>query len=128
PTFVPLDPGVRPVAAERDARYQAVACKVGCDVGAAVAPSSPNPPTNLAGSLAGNTLTLTWTAPAADDTHLAATSYMVELGTTSGGTQIVNIETAGAGTTFQWPVPSGTTVYGRVRGNNSSGVGDPSNE
>jgi Hydrazine synthase alpha subunit middle domain len=79
-------------------------------------------PTNLqVQSVVGNTVTLQWTAAA------AATGYLVEGGTTPGGT-MGQIPTGSANTIFSFPSPSGV-LYLRVKALGANGApGAASNE
>lgn len=91
----------------------------------AALPGAPDPPTNLAFSLAGSTLTLTWTAPAGG---AAATEYVLEAGTVSRSTDTANFSTGSADTSFSTPFNSRTTFFIRVRAANAAGVSLPSSE
>jgi hypothetical protein len=117
------------------------ACASGEDPGPAptaptpppTAPPTPTPPpstscrpgaaTNLAASLSGSTRTLTWTAGP------SATDYDIQIGTTSGGSELVRDNTTHTNYTFTGG-GSGTTstFYARVHSHNSCGSGPPSVE
>lgn len=96
------------------------------------APPPPPPPSNsclpgaatgLTSTLVGSTRTLTWTAGS------NATAYDVQIGYTSGGSEIVRDTTTH--TNYQWTGGgSGTsgTFYARVHSHNSCGSGPPSAE
>lgn len=89
-----------------------------------VAPA-PNAPTNLAASVSGSTVTLTWTAPASGE---SVSSYVVEAGSTSSATNLANFDTGrSAASLVATDVPVGT-YYVRVRASNLTGRGAPSNE
>ncbi len=80
----------------------------------------PAAPTNLAASVSGSTVSLTWTAPAG-----AVTSYVLEVGTGAG---LANLGTLAIGATPSLVipgVPAGTYVL-RVRAITSAGSGAPS--
>ncbi len=80
----------------------------------------PAAPTNLASSLSGNTVSLSWTAPAG-----AVTGYVLEAGTSAG---LANLGTLRLGATPSLVVPgvpAGTYVL-RVRAITSAGSGAPS--
>ena len=80
----------------------------------------PAAPTNLAASVSGSTVSLTWTAPAG-----AVTSYVLEAGTAAG---LANLGTLSIGATPSLVipgVPAGTYVL-RVRAVTSAGSGAPS--
>lgn len=127
PTFVPLQAAGTTAAGRPDA-LDAVTCAVGCQISAAAVISAPNAPTALAASLSGTSLTLTWTAPATDESHAAATGYTVEQGTSSGATDLLAASIGSTATTYTNTVAAGTTVYARVRGTNTFGASDPSTE
>jgi hypothetical protein len=78
---------------------------------------------NLTSSLSGSTRTLTWSAGA------NATDYDIQIGTTSGGSDLVRDNTTH--TNYTWTGGgSGTTntFYARVHSHNSCGSGPPSVE
>lgn len=83
----------------------------------------PNPPGNLAASVNGNTVTLTWQTPVADG---MTTSYVLEAGSSSGASDLFNADVGNANS-LQATAPNGT-YYARVRGRNPCGIGGPSNE
>jgi hypothetical protein len=86
----------------------------------------PGPPVSLTHTFDATTrrLTLTWGAPG---TGCPATSYLVEAGTTTGGTNIAQFPHGSTSFTHA-PVPDGL-YYLRVRGVNAVGAGlVPSNE
>jgi len=87
-------------------------------VGAAGA--APGTPANLSSTWSGSTVTLTW-APSQ-----GATSYSLEVGSTSGASNLGMFDVGGV-TSFSTPVPAGR-FYVRVRGLNPSGASAPSNE
>ena len=83
----------------------------------------PGAATNLSSSLSGSTRTLSWTAGA------NATDYDIQIGFTSGGSEIVRDNTTH--TNYQWTGGgSGTngTFYARVHSHNSCGSGPASAE
>jgi len=83
----------------------------------------PGPASNLSWTHSGSTRILTWTAGA------NATAYDVQIGTTSGGSEILYDRTTG--TSYTWTGGgSGTsnTFYARVHSHNSCGSGPPSPE
>lgn len=128
PMFVPLRASAAGGAAKAGGVYDTIACAVGCRISAAVAISAPNAPTNVASSLSGATLTLTWTAPLNDTTHAAPTAYTVEIGSGAGLTNIVNVSTGGTATIYTTTVATNTALFVRVRATNASGASDPSAE
>ena len=83
----------------------------------------PGAATNLASVQSGSTRTLTWTAGA------NATDYDIQIGYTSGGSELVRDNTTH--TNYTWTGGgSGTngTFYARVHSHNSCGSGSPSAE
>ena len=85
----------------------------------------PNAPSNLAFSLSGSTVVLTWSPPAPGPT---TTSYVLQAGSGPGLSNIVSFNTGSTATTFTATnVPAGT-YFARVRASNGDGAGAPSNE
>ena len=85
--------------------------------------AAPNPPQNLAATVTGNTVTLTWTPPTAGD---APTSYLVVAALSPSGVAIAALPVAA--TTLVVPnVPNGI-YYVNVRAVNVDGLSGPSNE
>jgi predicted phage tail protein len=94
-----------------------------CTAGACF--SAPNPPTGLTGVVSTVATTLMWNVPATGPTP---TSYVIEAGTSAGGTDVVVFDTLSTATTFVAPgVPNGS-YFVRVRSRNSVGTSSPSNE
>ncbi|MBI3402472.1 MAG: fibronectin type III domain-containing protein [Acidobacteria bacterium] len=92
---------------------------------ALVAPESPS---NLAASVSGSTVTLTWTASHIGRPDDAPTSYRLEAGLSSGASDIAKADTGSVATTYiATGVPSGT-YYVRVRAVNGGGFSAASNE
>ena len=90
--------------------------------GAATAPGAPS---GLTASVAGQSVTLTWTAPASGD---PVVSYVLEAGSTSGASNLANISTSSTATSYSTSgVPAGT-YFVRVRAQNSAGPSGASNE
>jgi glucose/arabinose dehydrogenase len=87
--------------------------------------AAPGAPSNLAWTRSGGNVTLTWTASPAGAN--AATSYLVEAGSSSGATNLGTTQTADASTTMIFAAPVGT-YYLRVKGQNTCGIGPASNE
>jgi hypothetical protein len=96
------------------------------DPGTTGPPSQPGPPTNHAAVATGSTVRLTWNAPTSAP---APTSYVVEVGTFSGGTNVATLNTGTASTVLvTGNVPAGT-YFSRVRSRSSTGaVSAASNE
>jgi hypothetical protein len=85
----------------------------------------PAPPTGLTGTVSTYATTFAWTPAAAGS---AATSFVLEAGTSSGATDVMVFDTLSAGTTFVSPgLPNGT-YFVRVRARNAAGTSAPSNE
>jgi hypothetical protein len=92
--------------------------------------SSPNAsactsaPRSLAASVPGSNITLTWVAPATG----TPTSYVVQAGSSAGGSDLVNFDTSSVATTLAAAnVPAGS-YYVRVYGKNGCGLSPASNE
>lgn len=82
----------------------------------------PSAPGGLAASVSGTTLTLSWTA--ASD---SPTSYLVEIGTSSGGSNVAATDTGSTATTATTTLSAGT-YFIRVKAVNACGTGSASNE
>ena len=83
----------------------------------------PGAASNLSSTLVGGTRTLTWTA------GVNATDYDIQIGVTSGGSEIVRENTGQ--TRYTWTGAGDTTAntfYARVHSHNACGSGAPSNE
>jgi 5-hydroxyisourate hydrolase-like protein (transthyretin family) len=83
----------------------------------------PDAPTNLAASVNGSLLTMTWNAPQGGG---PPSGYIVEAGTASGASNIASLAVTTARFTYT-PVPSGF-FFLRVRARNAAGVSVPSAE
>src|SRR5687767_15323479 len=88
---------------------------------------TPGPPTSLTVTVnADRSLTLQWTAPT---TGGAPTGYLVQIGTASGASDLLNDQTGNITTyTTAQQFDAGATLYVRVRALNGSGISGPSNE
>lgn len=82
--------------------------------------SAPAAPT-LTTQVSGSTVTLSWTAPA------GAASFVLEAGSATGLSNLVNSD-VGGGTSYVATGVGAGTYYVRVRATNSCGTGSPSNE
>jgi len=91
----------------------------GAQVGALV----PGNPTNLVGSAAGQTVTLSWQPPAS-----AIREYVIEAGSSPGLANLANFSTGSAATQFAAAGVGAGTYYVRVRAANTDGTSGPSNE
>jgi predicted phage tail protein len=88
-----------------------------------VAAVAPGPPLNLAATVNGNTVTLTWAAPA---TGGAASSYVVDAALSANGPSIASFPVA-VNTLTVTGVPAGI-YFVRVLAVNADGTSPPSNE
>jgi hypothetical protein len=85
----------------------------------------PDVPTNLSSSEAGTTVTLSWSVTSGGD---AATSFVIEAGSSPGSTDLAVFDTGSPVTALTITgVPPGT-YFVRVRARNASGTSGPSNE
>jgi predicted phage tail protein len=82
----------------------------------------PGAPTGFSAAVSGGTVVLTWNAAGG-----SPTSYVVEAGTVSGGSNIAIIDTGTAATTLTAEAGPGT-YYVRMRARNACGVSAPSAE
>jgi hypothetical protein len=88
-------------------------------------PAVPAAPGSLTAVVSGSTVTLQWLAPRAGH---PATGYVLEAGTGLGRSDIIVFNTGSSQPAFRTAgVPPGV-YYIRVRGRNSTGAGEPSNE
>ncbi len=88
-------------------------------------PQLPGPPSTFASQVVGTTVTLTWQAPVSGG---AATSYVVEAGTSSGLANLAIFDTGSSALQIVVTnVPSGT-YFLRIRAKNTVGGSVPSNE
>jgi predicted phage tail protein len=85
--------------------------------------TAPGAPTNLAASVSGSTVAITWTAPAS---ACAATSYLLQAGSTPGASNLANTPVGGTGLTAT-NVGNGT-YYVRVIAVNTVGQSPASTE
>jgi hypothetical protein len=117
-----------PIAVSAVAAVLALAADGGTRVGAQSPPSAvslPSAPSGLSSSVTGSTITLTWFPAGGSD---PATSYVIEAGSSTGATNLANVDTANSSTMFAAAsVPAGV-YFVRVRAKNSVGVSGPSNE
>jgi len=82
------------------------------------------PPSNLAASVSGNGVTLTWLAPTGS---CGVTSYLIEAGSASGLSNLAALSTGSSATSFSATAPNGT-YYVRVKAASSTQTSGPSNE
>ncbi|MFN7978591.1 MAG: M12 family metallo-peptidase [Vicinamibacterales bacterium] len=105
------------------------ACGVGPvsnDATMTIAPGGvvPTQPTGLAGTVSGGIVSLQWTAPASG---AAPTSYVVEVGSASGISNILVLNTGNVATAISGPVPRGR-YFIRIRTRAGTLVSPASNE
>ena len=84
---------------------------------------APGTPTNLAANVAGNNVTLSWSAPASGG---APTGYVLQAGYTPGGVEVGAIPAASTGLSFA-NVPNGQ-YYVRVLAVNAVGASAPTSD
>lgn len=87
-----------------------IAVRVGCS-------ALEIPPTNLAATVSGTSVTLTWTPPA----FTSVSRYVIEAGSQRGAANLARITVPGADESFTTTAPPGT-YYVRVRGENACGA------
>lgn len=83
----------------------------------------PAAPTNLVATASGTTVNLTWLPPPGNPT-----SYVVEAGSASGASNLVNSDLGSSATSYRAQNVARGRYYVRVRGTNSCGPGGASNE
>jgi hypothetical protein len=93
-------------------------------VGGAAPCTPPGPPSSLRSSVSGSTLTLQWNAPT---TGGAPTSYVLEVGSASGLSNVLVFNTGSAAQTLVATVPP-QQFFVRARASNACGSSGPSNE
>lgn len=120
-------------AAPAGTYFLRVAARGSCGVGPVsndaamtIAPPSvvPTQPTGLTGSVSGGIVSLQWTAPASG---APPTSYSVEVGSASGISNILVLNTGNVATSISGPVPRGR-YYIRIRTRAGTLVSPSSNE
>jgi glucose/arabinose dehydrogenase len=85
--------------------------------------AAPGVPTNLSANVLGNSVAITWAAPASG---AAPTSYLLQAGFTPGGTEVGSIPAASTGLFFP-NVPVGQ-YFVRVRAVNAAGTSAPTSD
>jgi hypothetical protein len=88
-------------------------------------PPAPSPPSNLTASVSESAVTLQWLPPTHGD---ALTSYIVEVGSASGASDLLAVNTESAAPTLVLTSVAAGTYHGRVRAVTSAGAGAPSND
>lgn len=79
-------------------------------------------PSGLTASVSGTTVTVSWTAPSG-----TPTSYLVEIGTSSGSSNVSSADTGSAATSASTTLPAGT-YFIRVKAVNACGTSSASNQ
>jgi hypothetical protein len=95
-------------------------------VAAAASAQTPGPPVHFHASTVADSTTLHWTPPSAS-TGGVPTGYIVQVGTTSGGSDVLN-QQVGNVTSYELGALAPGTYFLRVRALNASGVSAPSDE
>lgn len=93
--------------------------------GAAPCGSVPGAPSSLVATVNGQTLTLTWNAPAGG---CAPTAFIIQAGSASGLSNLATVNTGSLATTFSASGLGGGTYYVRMLATNGNGSSGPSNE
>jgi hypothetical protein len=111
--------------------YVRVAARSACGVGPvsnevvlSVGRPAPDTPGLLSGSVSAGVASLAWSAPV---TGAAPTGYVLEVGATSGASDIASIETGSVATSIAGPLAPGQ-YFVRVRARAAGAVGPASNE
>ena len=100
-------------------------CFSGADIhGLTASPAAVGAPISLQGSVNGSTISLQWTKPSSG----TPTSYQIEAGSASGGTNLANLNTGNTNTSFSANNVGAGTYFIRVRARDAGGVGPASNE
>ena len=81
------------------------------------------PPVGLTSTVSGSNVTLNWAYGGG-----APSSYVIEAGSFPGGSNLANVDTMSAGTSFFAPGVGDGTYFVRVRAKNACGVSAGSNE
>jgi glucose/arabinose dehydrogenase len=90
-----------------------------------VPPAAPGPASGLTATVAGSSVTLSWSAPS---TGGRPTAYMVQAGSAPGLSNLANFFTGSTATTFAATGVASGTYFVRIRAANPAGAGGPSNE
>lgn len=111
------------VRARNDAGTSAASNEVSFTIGATPC-TPPGTPGSLSASISGFSVTLTWNAPPSGG---VPTTYLIEAGSSSGGTDLATFATGSTATSFTGTAGPGT-FFVRVRARNACGTSGPSNE
>jgi matrixin len=87
--------------------------------------TAPGPPSGLATSASGSTVSLSWRAPASGGSPSA---YVIEAGSASGLTNLASFSTGSTATSFSASGVGAGAYYVRVKATNAAGTSAPSNE
>ena len=111
--------------------YVRVAARSDCGIGpvsnevvVAVGRAAPDTPGPLAGSVSGGVVSLLWSAPAGG---AVPTSYLLEVGSASGASDVASFDTGSSATSIGGPIAPGR-YFVRVRARADDVVGPASNE
>jgi predicted phage tail protein len=85
----------------------------------------PGAPTGLTASVAGSSVTLAWNAPA---TGGPVTTYIIQAGSSPGGSNLANFGTGSTATSFFATGVGAGSYFVRVNASNAGGTSAPSNE
>jgi predicted phage tail protein len=111
------------VRAENDAGTGAASNEIAVIVGgSATCQAPPGSPAALRSAVNASAVTLAW------DAASGATSYVIEVGSHSGATDLLISDTGHTSTSFTARGVAGGTYFVRVRARNACGTGDRSNE
>ena len=124
-TAVPAGTYLVRVRARTAAGVSAASNEIALTVSAGSCTSAPGAPAGLTSSASGSTVILQWTAPSSG---CAPTTYVIEVGSASGASDLASIPTGTTATTFSASGVGNGTYYVRVRGGNPAGTGSASNE
>lgn len=118
------------LALRRAGAALAVSGAAACGGGGGSSPTAPGPPS----AVTDLRFTITPEVGNRSDVDFAwgggqgATSFRIEVGSTSGSSNVAVLDTSGASAAYRWtPVPIGN-LYARVSGRNAAGTGPPSAE
>jgi hypothetical protein len=85
-------------------------------------------PRNLTATVIGSTVALGWNSPSAGSPQCGWNSYLVQIGSTPGASDLAQASTPGLINTYSVPGAPAGTYYIRVRSQGPGGVSAPTNE